>query len=204
MSKMNDFPDDDSFTNINLNDFEDKEEAAYSEAVMEIFKKNIERIFVIQNKPFSLTLEEFSQVLKIPFKGQASTTEMWSLDHLSVSVPSKAKIRADRGKKQPHETNASSSSTTHNPPSSSLQIDVIVDDNDDESSQSNSSSPTQHISSSSNVVSGVHQNPPHENHDLNTLLSETISFQIQQRDEHRDGLRSIGQTLKNMMGGKRK
>ncbi|GJX91564.1 hypothetical protein Tco_0344890 [Tanacetum coccineum] len=45
--------------------------------------------FVIQNKPFSLTLEEFGQILKIPFKGQASTTEMWSLDHLSVSVPSK-------------------------------------------------------------------------------------------------------------------
>ncbi|GJY68408.1 hypothetical protein Tco_0471390 [Tanacetum coccineum] len=45
--------------------------------------------FVIQNKSFSLTLEEFGQILKIPFKGQASTTEMWSLDHLSVSVPSK-------------------------------------------------------------------------------------------------------------------
>ncbi|GKB94649.1 hypothetical protein Tco_0980786 [Tanacetum coccineum] len=45
--------------------------------------------FVIQNKSFSLTLEEFGQILKIPFKGQASNTEMWSLDHLSVSVPSK-------------------------------------------------------------------------------------------------------------------
>ncbi|GJX98319.1 hypothetical protein Tco_0355338 [Tanacetum coccineum] len=45
--------------------------------------------FVIQNKSFSLTLEEFGQILKIPFKGQASTTEMWSLDHLSVSVPSR-------------------------------------------------------------------------------------------------------------------
>nr|GEW97770.1 hypothetical protein [Tanacetum cinerariifolium] len=45
LSEMNDFPDDDSFTNINLNDFEDKEEAAYSEAVMEIFKKNREQIF---------------------------------------------------------------------------------------------------------------------------------------------------------------
>ncbi|GJR31773.1 hypothetical protein Tco_1108005 [Tanacetum coccineum] len=86
------------------------------------------------------------------------------------------KTRADRGKKRPREPNASSSSTTQNPPSSSLQIDVIVDDNDDESSQSNSSSPTQHISSLSNVISGVHQNPPHENHDLNTLLSDTISF----------------------------
>ncbi|GJS78589.1 hypothetical protein Tco_0728470 [Tanacetum coccineum] len=100
------------------------------------------------------------------------------------------KTRADRGKKRPREPNASSSSTTQNPSSSSLQIDVITDDNDVESPQSNSSSPSQTISSSSNVVSGVHQNPPHENHDLNNLLSQTISFQIQQRDEHRDGLRS--------------
>ncbi|GKA03486.1 hypothetical protein Tco_0676267 [Tanacetum coccineum] len=45
--------------------------------------------FVNQNKPFSPTLEEFGQILKIPFKGQASNTEMWSLDHLSVSVPSR-------------------------------------------------------------------------------------------------------------------
>ncbi|PWA34864.1 F-box domain, Leucine-rich repeat domain, L domain-like protein [Artemisia annua] len=43
--EMNDLVDDDSFTNINLNDFEDKEEAAYNEAMMEIFKKNRQRIF---------------------------------------------------------------------------------------------------------------------------------------------------------------
>ncbi|GKF13241.1 hypothetical protein Tco_0054703 [Tanacetum coccineum] len=45
--------------------------------------------FVIQNKSFSLTLEEFGQILKIQFKGQASNTKMWSLDHLLVSVPSR-------------------------------------------------------------------------------------------------------------------
>ncbi|GJW02079.1 retrovirus-related pol polyprotein from transposon TNT 1-94 [Tanacetum coccineum] len=45
--------------------------------------------FVIQNKSFSITLDEFGQILKIPFKGQASNTDMWSLDHLSVSVPSR-------------------------------------------------------------------------------------------------------------------
>ncbi|GKF65516.1 hypothetical protein Tco_0192033 [Tanacetum coccineum] len=87
------------------------------------------------------------------------------------------KTRVDRGMKRPRESNASSSSTNQNPPSSS---------------------------SSSNVDSRVHQNPPHENYDLNTLLSETITLQNQQRDAHRDGLRSIGQTLKNIMGGKRK
>ncbi|GJZ62094.1 hypothetical protein Tco_0618231 [Tanacetum coccineum] len=45
--------------------------------------------FVIQSKSFSLTLEEFGQILKIPFKGHASHTCMWSLDYLSISVPSK-------------------------------------------------------------------------------------------------------------------
>ncbi|GJU43511.1 retrotransposon protein, putative, ty1-copia subclass [Tanacetum coccineum] len=80
----------------------------------------------------------------------------------------------------------------------------MVDENDDESFHSNSSSPSQQFSPSSNVASRVRQNPSHESHDLNTLLSETITFQAQQRNAHRDGLRSIGQALKNMMGGKRK
>ncbi|GKC71858.1 retrovirus-related pol polyprotein from transposon TNT 1-94 [Tanacetum coccineum] len=44
---------------------------------------------VIKSKSFSLTLEEFGQILKIPFKGQASHTDMWSLDYLSISVSSK-------------------------------------------------------------------------------------------------------------------
>ncbi|GJQ90255.1 hypothetical protein Tco_0001394 [Tanacetum coccineum] len=45
--------------------------------------------FVIQNKSFSLTLEKLDQILKIPFKGQASHTDIWLLDHLPISVPSK-------------------------------------------------------------------------------------------------------------------
>ncbi|GJU52542.1 hypothetical protein Tco_1226256 [Tanacetum coccineum] len=310
--------------------------------------------FVIQNKSFSLTLEKFGQILKIPFKGQASHTDMWSLDHLPISVPSKGrykttppsprviksfiqiprqgqetrtknkktivvgdneiltreihthmkpwvdiirenaiclgghrdhvsaclchmlycietstpynlaffilkrmektrskpkellpygmlltrlfkhivsispelafdhylahdramhplaphyerKTRADRGKKRPRESNASSSSTTQNHPSSSLSLDAIVDENDDDSFHSNSSSsPSQNVSSSSNVVPRVTQNPPHESHYLNTHLFETINLQTQQRDAHREGLRSIRQALKNMMGGKQK
>ncbi|GKA57947.1 hypothetical protein Tco_0757135, partial [Tanacetum coccineum] len=35
-----DFVNDDSSMNMNLNDFKDKEDVAFSEAVMEIFKKN--------------------------------------------------------------------------------------------------------------------------------------------------------------------
>ncbi|GJV14823.1 hypothetical protein Tco_1360146 [Tanacetum coccineum] len=114
------------------------------------------------------------------------------------------KTRLDRGKKIPRKSNASSSSTTLNHPSLSYPLDDTLDENDDESFHSNSSSPSQNISSSSNVVSRVRQNPPHESHNLNTYLSETINLQTQQRDAHREGLRSIGQALKNMMGGKQK
>ncbi|GJQ98431.1 hypothetical protein Tco_1242538 [Tanacetum coccineum] len=114
------------------------------------------------------------------------------------------KSRSDHGKKRPRESNASSSSTTINHPSSSSLLDDTIDVNDDESFHSNSSSPSQNFSSSSNVVPRVCQNPPHESHNLNTYLSETINLQTQQRDAHREGLRSIGQALKTMMSGKRK
>ncbi|GJU32486.1 hypothetical protein Tco_1176075 [Tanacetum coccineum] len=90
------------------------------------------------------------------------------------------KTQSDRSKKRPRESNASSSSTTLNYPSSSHPLDDTFDENDDESFHSNSSSPSQNISSSSNVVSRVHQNPPHESHNLNTYLFETINLQTQQ------------------------
>nr|GEY81527.1 hypothetical protein [Tanacetum cinerariifolium] len=82
----------------------------------------------------------------------------------------------DRGKERPHESNASSSSTTLNHPSSSHPLDDTFDENNDESFHSNSSSPSQNISSSSNVVSRVRQNPPHESYNLNSYLSETVNL----------------------------
>ncbi|GKC34898.1 hypothetical protein Tco_1047282 [Tanacetum coccineum] len=112
--------------------------------------------------------------------------------------------RSDRGKKIPRESNASSSSTTLNHTSLSHPLDDTLDENVDESFHSNSSSPSQNISSSSNVVSSVHKNPPHESYNLNTYLSKTINLQTQQRDAHQEGLRSIGQARKKMMSGKRK
>ncbi|GJU14277.1 hypothetical protein Tco_1142243 [Tanacetum coccineum] len=102
------------------------------------------------------------------------------------------------------DSKASSSSTTLNHPSSSHLLDDIVDVNDEESFRSNSSSHSQNVSSSSNVVFRVVQNPPHESQHLNTYLSKTIDLQTQHRDDHRKGLRSIGKALKDMMSGKRK
>nr|GEX31526.1 cytochrome P450 [Tanacetum cinerariifolium] len=114
------------------------------------------------------------------------------------------KTRSDHGKKRPRKSSASSSSTTINHPSSSRPLDDTIDENDDESFHSNSSSPSQNVSSSSNVVPRVRQNPPHESHNLNTYLFETINLQAQHRDARREGLRSTGQALKNMMGEKQK
>nr|GEX28165.1 copia protein [Tanacetum cinerariifolium] len=87
------------------------------------------------------------------------------------------KTRSDHGKKRPRESNGSSSSTTLNHPSSSRLLDDTIDVNDDESFHSNSSSLSQNVSSSLNVVPIVHQNPPHESHNLNTYLFETINLQ---------------------------
>ncbi|GJY81125.1 putative ribonuclease H-like domain-containing protein [Tanacetum coccineum] len=112
------------------------------------------------------------------------------------------KTPSNHDKKIPRDSNASSSSTTLNHPSSSCPLDDIVDENNEESFHSNSSSPSQNISSSSNVVSRVRQNPPHESPHLNTYLSETINIQAQQRDAHQEGLRSIGKALKDMMSEK--
>nr|GEX60170.1 hypothetical protein [Tanacetum cinerariifolium] len=114
------------------------------------------------------------------------------------------KMRLDHGKKRPRESNASLSSTTVNHPSYSYLLDDTIKENNDESFHSNSSSLSQNVSSLSYVVPRVRQNPPHESHNLKIYLSETINLQAQQRDAHREGLRSIRQAIKNMMGGKQK
>ncbi|GJS53921.1 hypothetical protein Tco_0627283 [Tanacetum coccineum] len=44
--------------------------------------------FIIQNKFFSFTLEEFGQILSIPIEGQCSFSDKWSLDNLEYNVPS--------------------------------------------------------------------------------------------------------------------
>ncbi|GJZ62378.1 hypothetical protein Tco_0618515 [Tanacetum coccineum] len=94
------------------------------------------------------------------------------------------KTQVDHGKKRPRDPNASSSSFTLNHPSLSHPLNDSTHENDDESSHSNPSSPPQNTYSSSSNFSRVPQNPPHESHDLNTLLSETMTLQTQQRDAH--------------------
>ncbi|GJS52539.1 retrovirus-related pol polyprotein from transposon TNT 1-94 [Tanacetum coccineum] len=49
--------------------------------------------FVIQNKPFSFTLEEFGNILGIPSKGHCSYYDKWSLDYLEISSPTKGRYQ---------------------------------------------------------------------------------------------------------------
>ncbi|GKC95790.1 hypothetical protein Tco_1161232 [Tanacetum coccineum] len=120
-----------------------------------------------RNKPKELL--PHGMILTRLFKHVVSVFPELAIDHyLSYDrvmyplVPHyERKTRPDHGKKRPRDSNASSSST-QNHPSSSRLLDDIVDENDEESSQSNSSFPSQNVSSSSNIISRVRQNPPHK------------------------------------------
>ncbi|GJT46624.1 hypothetical protein Tco_0955339 [Tanacetum coccineum] len=170
----------------------------------------LKRMEKTQNKPKELLPYEL--LLTRLFKHIVSVFPELTIDHYlshdrvmhPLAPHYERKTRSDQGKKRPRESNASSFSTTLNHPSLSRPLDETIDVNDEESFHSNSSSPSQNVFSLSNVVPRVRQNPPYESHNLNNYLSETINLQTQQRDAHREGLRSIGKALKNMMSGKRK
>ncbi|GJS17752.1 hypothetical protein Tco_0412224 [Tanacetum coccineum] len=163
-----------------------------------------------RNKPNELL--PYGMLLTRLFKHVVSVSSELAFDHYlshdramhSLAPHYERKTRSDHGKKSSRESNASSSFTTLNHPFSSHPEEDIGDINDEESFHSNSSSPSQNVSSSSNVVPRVRQNPPHESHDLNTYLSKTINIQTQQREAHWKGLRLIGQVFKDMMSGKQK
>ncbi|GJV35375.1 hypothetical protein Tco_1482791 [Tanacetum coccineum] len=108
------------------------------------------------------------------FKHVVSVSPELSIDHYlshdlvmyTLAPRYEQKTRSDHGKKRPRDSNASSSSTTLNHLSSSRPLDDTIDENDEESFHSDSSSPSQNVSSLSNVVFRVLQNPTHES-DMN-------------------------------------
>ncbi|GJW85121.1 hypothetical protein Tco_0158266 [Tanacetum coccineum] len=166
----------------------------------------LKRMKKTRNKPKELL--PYGILLTRLFKHVMSISPELAIDHYSHMIKSspyyEQKTQSDHGKKRPRDSNTSSSSTTLNHPSPFHLLDDIIDDNDEESFPSNSSSPPQNVSSLSNVISRVLQNPPHKSQHLNTYLSETINLQTQHRDDHQKGLRSIGKALKDMMSRKRK
>ncbi|GJZ54982.1 retrovirus-related pol polyprotein from transposon TNT 1-94 [Tanacetum coccineum] len=120
-------------------------------------------IFFNKSKYIKEMLKKFGLEDSKPMKTPMSSDTKLTKDEECESVDStKYQGMIDHGKKRPRDSNASTSSTTLNHSSSSHLLDDIVDVNDEESFHSNSSSPSQNVSSSSNVVSRVCQNPPHD------------------------------------------
>nr|GEX07981.1 uncharacterized mitochondrial protein AtMg00810-like [Tanacetum cinerariifolium] len=104
----------------------------------------------------------------------------------------------------------STSSSTFNQPSSSHLNDDDDDDNDNDddddgnnegTSCSSTPSPIQYVNSLTNEVPQVFQNPPKIDPHLEpfyTRQTEIINRQVQIRDEHHGGLRSIGLGFQNL------
>ncbi|GJV16199.1 hypothetical protein Tco_1361522 [Tanacetum coccineum] len=110
------------------------------------------------------------------------------------------KTRSDQGMKRCRESIPSSSSTALN----HSYLSHHLNENDEESSHYSTPSLPQLVSSLSNVILRVFENLSHESQSLNSYETEIINHQIQHRDEHQKGLRSIGKVLKDMMKGNKK
>nr|GEW78084.1 retrovirus-related Pol polyprotein from transposon TNT 1-94 [Tanacetum cinerariifolium] len=140
----------------------------------------IDKVFNIKESRNHLLENVIGNLNQRTLRSQAQNQIDYYISHDRVMHPLalhyERKTRSDNGKKRPRELNASSSSTTVNHLSSSCELDDTIDENDDESFHSNSSSPSLNVSSSSNVVPRVLQNPPHKSHNLKTYLSKTINL----------------------------
>ncbi|GKG43415.1 hypothetical protein Tco_0480099, partial [Tanacetum coccineum] len=96
----------------------------------------------------------------------------------------------------------SSSSAVDQPSSSHLNDDDDDDDGNGEGTlRASTPSPIHYVNSLTNEVPQVSQNPHNIDPDMEpfyTRQTKIINRQVQIRDEHHGGLRSIGKCLKNL------
>ncbi|GJZ58683.1 retrovirus-related pol polyprotein from transposon TNT 1-94, partial [Tanacetum coccineum] len=109
------------------------------------------------------------------------------------------KPRKDHGTRRGR--HSTSSSTFNEPSSSHLNDDDDDDGNNEGTLRTSTPSPIRYVNSLTNKVPQVFQNPP--NIDLHlepfyTHQTKIINRQVQIRDEHRGGLRSIRKGLRNL------
>ncbi|GKA00794.1 hypothetical protein Tco_0673459 [Tanacetum coccineum] len=117
-----------------------------------------------------------------------------------LTAQQERKTRKDCGTRRGRHS-TSSSSAFDQPSSSHLNDDDDDDGNDEGTSRASTPSPTRFVNSLTNEVPRVFQNPPNIDPDMEpfyTRQTEIINRQVQLRDEHRGGLRSIGKGLKNL------
>ncbi|GJX92202.1 hypothetical protein Tco_0345528 [Tanacetum coccineum] len=109
------------------------------------------------------------------------------------------KPRRDHGMRRGH--HSTSYSSTFDQPSSSHLNDDDDDGNDGGTSRATTPSPIRYVNSLTNQVPQVFQNPPNINPHLEpfyTRQTKIINRQVQLRDEHRGGVRSIGKSLRRL------
>ncbi|GKD91589.1 hypothetical protein Tco_1367096 [Tanacetum coccineum] len=122
----------------------------------------------------------------------------WVTKQKRLILPYERKTRKDHGMRRGRHF-TSSSSTFDQPSSSHLNDDD--DGNDEGNSRASTPSPIRFVNSLTNEVPQVFQNPPNIDPHLEPFYirqTEIINRQVQLRDEHRGGLRSIGKGLKNL------
>ncbi|GJU74199.1 putative reverse transcriptase domain-containing protein [Tanacetum coccineum] len=109
------------------------------------------------------------------------------------------KTRKDYGTKRGRHSTSASSSFTFDHPSSSHHVD---DEDNEGTSHVTTPSPTRYVNSMSNDVPQVFTSPPHDEQDMETFLirqTKILNRQVQMRDEHKSGLRSIRKGIKNLL-----
>ncbi|GJY69759.1 hypothetical protein Tco_0472741 [Tanacetum coccineum] len=109
------------------------------------------------------------------------------------------KPRRDRGTRRGR--HSTSSSSAFDQPSSSHLNDDNDDGNDEGTSRASTPSPIRYVNSLTDQVPQVFQNPPNIDSHLEpfyTRQTEIINRQVQLRDEHRGGVRSIGKSLRRL------
>ncbi|GKD10859.1 hypothetical protein Tco_1190544 [Tanacetum coccineum] len=105
----------------------------------------------------------------------------------------------DNGMRRGHQS--TSSSSAFDQPSSSHLNDDDDDGNDEGTSRASTPSPTRFVISLTNDVPQVFQNLPNIDPHMEpfyTRQTKIINCQVQLRDEHRGGLRSIGKGPRNL------
>ncbi|GKA77334.1 hypothetical protein Tco_0783795 [Tanacetum coccineum] len=154
--------------------------------------------FMIQNEFITLSLQQFGQILRIPFDGQADVIKRVMRP---LALRQTRRPRSDRGKAR---HSVSSTSAHHNHGYSSHQGD---DDEDDGAFRASTPSPTTYLKSLKPLDYQQYEVPTssEQNDDLLFERQTDLLNQTQQmHKELRGGFKSFGKALRGVFGKKKK
>nr|GEV30699.1 retrovirus-related Pol polyprotein from transposon TNT 1-94 [Tanacetum cinerariifolium] len=184
--------------------------------------------FVIQNQFFFYTIEEFGQILGIPFDGACSFSDKWSLDDLRYSFPMSGPYQIDppfpddikiyiqkereglvtrihhKKTRKDYDTrrgrSSTSSSSAFGQPSSSHPNDDDNDGNNEWTLRASTPSPTYFVNSLTNEVPQIFLNPPN----VDPTLEPFYTHQTKILNHQSSRLRSIRKDNKDLWRKKKK